>query len=295
MSQRGEPEAPTHTGVAAAEASVVRAEVAFAASLHDASLVGRETAQRVVSVLRPVLIGVGLVTGALIAVRLLRGPSRAQGSAFRATAVNPIWSELARSGALALTTVVARRLGERWLGASNGRRVARVSSGLAVLFILLGHAGVAGAQNKLSFDGEAAFPSSSASKTGWGLGLRAGHEWDLLLLSLTPEIGGSYHAFGGSPDARTFSGVAGARVGLGFILEPSVFTHFGVGHFGYDTAAGAVSHTSLTYDFGAALDLTVLPVIDLGAHVDYVRILGDSVANFSFIAVGAHITFKLGK
>jgi hypothetical protein len=231
----------------------------------------------------------------VLAVRLLRRPRRAQGSLFRAAAADPFWSDIARSTALALATAIGRRLAGRWLGAESGRSVRRLPSALALAVVVLAHAGVASAQNKLSFDAEAAFPSRAAHDTGWGVGLRAGHTWDLLLLSLTPELGGSYHAFGGGPEARTLSGVAGARVGVGFILEPSVFTHFGVGHFGYDTTPGAVSHTSLTYDFGAALDLTLLPVIDLGAHIDYARILGDSIASFSWIAIGAHITFKLDK
>jgi hypothetical protein len=150
--------------------------------------------------------------------------------------------------------------------------------------------GSAAAQNKLSFDAGAAFPSSSGSDDGWGLGMRFGHEWDLLLLSITPEIGLSYHDFSGPNDATTFAVFGGGRVGIGFILEPSVFLHAGVGHLG-----GVVRQTSLAYDLGAAVDITAIPVIDFGPHVMLSGIAGDENSDaFSWLEIGGHLTLNFG-
>src|SRR5262245_39783936 len=128
----------------------------------------------------------------------------------------------------------------------------------------------ASAQNQLSFDAGADFPSAKGSDDGWGVGMRFGHQWDLLLVTLTPEIGLRYSNFSGPADATTFSVVGGGRVGIGFVLEPSVFMHAGVGHLG-----GAAPHTSMAYDLGAAVDITAIPVIDFGPHVMLAGIEGD--------------------
>lgn len=148
------------------------------------------------------------------------------------------------------------------------------------------------AQNEFSVDVEAAFPSTDGVDNGWGAGARLGHEWDLVLISLTPEIGGNYHSFGGG-DASSYAVFGGGRVSIGFVLEPSAFIHAGVGHFRYDTLVGDVSQTSLAYELGLALDLTILPVIDIGAHATWAGVAGDSdIDGLNWLAVGGHITFE---
>jgi hypothetical protein len=128
---------------------------------------------------------------------------------------------------------------------------------------------------------------------GFGGGVRIGNQWNLLLLTLTPEFGASYQAFEGASDADAFRFVAGGRLGLGFILQPSVFAHAGVGHFGYELPGRDVSQTSLAYDVGAALDLTALPIIDIGAHVTAAGIAGDDSDDaLSWVAVGAHVSLN---
>jgi hypothetical protein len=286
-------EAPVSAEITAAEAGVARAGVAFSASLRDASLAGTDTARRVVSAARPLLIGVGVLAGALLAVRLLSG-SRATPARRPAAPARSVWAELVRTTAISLAAAAGQRLAARWLGPDAARAVRRLSAVLTVL-ATLACTRVAGAQHKVSLDVEAAFPSSEAHDTGWGAGARLGHAWNLSILALTPELGGSYHAFGGSPGATAFDGVVGARFGINFIVQPSVFAHLGVGHFGYATGAGDVSQTGLMYDVGGALDLTLVPVIDVGAHAAYSRIAGDSSADFAWVDVGAHITFTFGK
>jgi hypothetical protein len=172
--------------------------------------------------------------------------------------------------------------------------VRRLSVALGVLVALLALSPVASAQSKLSLDVDAAFPAEGDSETGWGAGVRYGHAWNVLVLAFIPEIGGGYHTFGGSPDARALDGVIGMRFGLNFIVEPSVFAHVGVGHFEYTAASRDISETGFKWDAGAAFDLTLLPVIDLGAHVAYAQIAGGSVDPFASVNVGGHITFTLG-
>jgi hypothetical protein len=152
------------------------------------------------------------------------------------------------------------------------------------------------AANKLALDVEATFPADIPNAdNGWGAGLRFGREWNLVLVKLTPEIQGNYHAFGGSSDVRQFGVMGGGRVGLGLLVQPSVFAHAGVGHFGYKTTTADVSQTSLGYDLGVALDITALPLLDIGAHASLNGVAGDDdVRSIAWYAVGGHVAFSFG-
>jgi hypothetical protein len=47
---------------------------------------------------------------------------------------------------------------------------------------------------------------------------------------------------------------------------------------------------------GAALDITVLPVIDFGVHATFAGIAGnDEIDPFSWIAVGGHVAFAFNE
>ncbi|MFZ5895759.1 MAG: hypothetical protein ACOY0T_32175 [Myxococcota bacterium] len=150
------------------------------------------------------------------------------------------------------------------------------------------------ATGKLGVDLEAAFPVDVPdASSGWGGGVRFGNEWNLVLIKLTPEIQGNYHAFGGGSDAKQFGVMAGGRLGVGLLLQPSVFAHAGVGHFGYRTATVDVSHTSLAYDVGLALDVTALPLIDFGAHASVNGVAGNADTDpFNWYALGGHVAFS---
>jgi hypothetical protein len=150
------------------------------------------------------------------------------------------------------------------------------------------------AQKQISLDVEAALPANEGHDDGWGLGARVGNKWDLVLVSLTPEVGFNYHTFGGTPDAEAFAVVAGGRIGIGFVIEPSAFIHAGIGHVGYNRAVGDdYSRTSLAYEGGLALDLTLLPVIDIGAHAALAGITGNAAEDgFSWLAIGGHVSFN---
>jgi hypothetical protein len=148
------------------------------------------------------------------------------------------------------------------------------------------------AQNKLAVDLGADLPQGSGNDNGWGVGVRFGRQWNLALLKLVPEVGFSYHDMSGPADVTAWNILAGGRLGLDFGLEPIIFAHAGLGH--YSAAAG--SQTSLGYDIGAALDLTILPVVSFGAHVMESGIAGDNgSAALSWLEVGGHVAFTIGE
>jgi hypothetical protein len=127
------------------------------------------------------------------------------------------------------------------------------------------------------------------TSSGGGGAVRIGQELDLFLVSLTPELGGGYHAFVGSSNARVYSGFLGGRLAVGKIVEPSIFGHLGVARL-----EGTEARTAPMLDAGLALDLTVLPLIDLGAHGSYNAMFPrDDGSAFKWMVLGAHAALVL--
>lgn len=123
---------------------------------------------------------------------------------------------------------------------------------------------------------------------GGGGAIRLGQEFDLFLVSLTPELGGSYHAFGNS-DRRLYAGFIGGRLAVGKIIEPSIYGHVGVGDLSGDEA-----RTAPLLDVGLALDFTLLPLIDLGLHGGYnVMMPRDDGSSLKFVTLGAQAALVL--
>ncbi len=140
---------------------------------------------------------------------------------------------------------------------------------------------------KLALDGEAAFAiQPDRVGSGAGAALRLGYELDATILSLTPEIGGSFHALGGELAPSLYRGFGGARLALGAVVRPGLYAHAGYAHVAY----GPGSRSAPTYDGGLFLDLTVLPVIDIGIHGGYAMIAsGDEGAAIHWLSAGAHV------
>lgn len=124
---------------------------------------------------------------------------------------------------------------------------------------------------------------------GGGGALRLGQELDLFLVSLTPELGGSYHSFSGEDRTKLYAGFLGGRFAVGKIIEPSLFGHVGLGRLD-----GLESSTVPLLDGGLAIDFTLLPLIDLGVHGAYNVLLprGDGEA-FKFVTLGAQAALVL--
>jgi hypothetical protein len=140
----------------------------------------------------------------------------------------------------------------------------------------------------LDFDFGAAL-DQAGTKSGGGGALRIGQELDLFLISLTPELGGAYHAFGGDDETRIYGGFLGGRLAIGKIVEPAIFAHAGVAR-----VEGLENRIAPTLDGGLALDFTLLPLIDLGVHGAYNVILPrDDGSSLEFVTLGAHAALVL--
>lgn len=124
----------------------------------------------------------------------------------------------------------------------------------------------------------------SGVESGTGGAIRLGQELDLVLVSLTPEIGVSYHAFSGALGASHYSGFIGGRLGFGKLVEPGVFAHLGVGRLSGELGGD----TGPALDLGVFLDFTVLPIVDLGAHAAYDALFLDDGRAFDWARFGAH-------
>jgi len=127
--------------------------------------------------------------------------------------------------------------------------------------------------------------SEISESGGTGFNGRLGYKLDLGVLQLTPEVGGAYHTFGGDAGAKLSQGIVGARVQFLKVLEPGIYAHLGYGH----VASNFGSRSGATADVGVSLDLTVLPLIDIGIHGGYNGLLksGDYPAFDSYV-LGVH-------
>jgi hypothetical protein len=147
----------------------------------------------------------------------------------------------------------------------------------------------AGASTKLALDlNYAGGIDEPGIGNGTGGALRFGKELDLVAVSLTGELGLSYHTFDGELDPTHYGGFVGGRLAFGKILEPSIFAHVGVGRLNLDVAGTELHDTGPEFDVGLALDLTVLPLIDIGVHAMYDLQKLDDGKNFDWYKVGAH-------
>lgn len=148
----------------------------------------------------------------------------------------------------------------------------------------------AGTGPKLALDGEFAFGlQPDRLSNGAGGALRLGFELDAVVLSLTPEVGASYHGFAGDVDTTTaFRAFGGARLAFFAVVRPGIYAHAGYAHVGF----GNASSDAATYDGGLFLDFTLLPVLDLGLHGGYTMVAGSTDGPAVHWAnVGAHIAF----
>jgi hypothetical protein len=134
------------------------------------------------------------------------------------------------------------------------------------------------------------------SYDGAGLDLYFGPRMDLGLLTLTTELSGGFHDFAGAADPTVYRGMAGGRLGLFTVIRPSIFAHIGVGHLTWYDGFGddRDSRTNIATDVGAALDFTLVPMVDLGVQLSYNTIAGSSGnPAFDWTQFGAHVIFVL--
>jgi len=152
-----------------------------------------------------------------------------------------------------------------------------------------------GAYTKPALDLEYIVFSDRALDNGVGGALRLGRQLGGPLLSLTPEIGGSYHSLNGVYDASMYRGFVGVRLSLGALIEPGVFGHVGYGHIFFRDVSGPLdpSHGALTYDVGVTVDFRLLPVLSLGAHAAYNGLAAnDDFSRINWISAGGQVSVR---
>ncbi|HET6332277.1 MAG TPA: hypothetical protein VFG30_03655 [Polyangiales bacterium] len=164
-----------------------------------------------------------------------------------------------------------------------------IVSALAVS-VWAGSSTSAHADTMIAADFEARVPLDLDNvSSGPAFGIRLGQQLHLPLIILTPEIGFNWGSFSDGP--TIYRGILGARVGIGEILRFGVQAHIGFGHYSWDIAGEDVSHTGFTLDGGLFLDLTILPLLDLGVHAGYARVSGDAEKGLEpaqWLAFGLH-------
>ena len=100
---------------------------------------------------------------------------------------------------------------------------------------------------------------------------------------------------GGAIDASLYRGFAGVRLSLGKVIEPGIYGHVGYGHVSFDAVPGAFdqSHGAFSYDVGATLDFTLLPVLGVGVHGAYNGLTGDSeFKQINWVNLGGHVSVQ---
>jgi hypothetical protein len=162
--------------------------------------------------------------------------------------------------------------------------------------------GSASASNTLGIDlafSDSVRDSRYGTPAGAGVDVFFGPRMDLGLVALTTELDGGFHDFGGAADPTVYRGMAGGRLAIGAIIRPSVFAHIGVGHLRWNELPGISdvrdSRTNLATNVGAALDFTLLPLVDLGLQLSYNSIKGGAdTPAFDWAEAGAHVIFVFG-
>lgn len=182
-----------------------------------------------------------------------------------------------------------------------GRKVSRASrragvrllAGVGLALGCLLPARSAHADLELGADLGGAYSLDGNSSAGGGsFGLRVGNRLPLPMLILAAELRGGLDTYGGDRSTDVYTGMGGLRLGVGEVLRPSVFVHAGVGHVVRESTLllPVAKQTGFALDAGAALDLTLLPFIDLGVHAAYGVI---DAAGFDWIRAGVHATLVL--
>jgi hypothetical protein len=171
---------------------------------------------------------------------------------------------------------------------SGAFKLGSIASSFAAGAILLFVTGKAHADTALALDLDYAVPLDAPDGVDWGGGfaVRLGQQLHLPLLVLTPELAFNYQAFAGGADTAVYRGLAGMRLAVGEILRPGIYGHLGFGRL----VSSVPGHSDgLSYDAGAFLDFTLLPLINIGAHVAYSGLaLRKSEPAFDWVTVGLH-------
>lgn len=150
-------------------------------------------------------------------------------------------------------------------------RTLRRAAALSVVLAFIVMPSVAHANLFFGVDADGAFPTTGSNllNGGGGFNVRIGSQTHLPALRVAGEVGYGYeHLFAdrAPSDWSTHRVFAGARLGVGELLVPFVFGHFGYGW--RDTPDSSFGGDGIALDGGAGLDLN-LGIIAVGGHVGY--------------------------
>lgn len=131
--------------------------------------------------------------------------------------------------------------------------------------------------------------------TGGGFGIRVGQELHLPLIAFNPEIGFNYVSFSKEAPPKVYRVIAGGRIGVGELVRFGVLAHIGFGHVSWAPSPNDYSHSGLTYDAGLFLELTALPLLNIGIHGAYNRMAADDdqTDTLHWVQLGLHATLVL--
>jgi hypothetical protein len=134
--------------------------------------------------------------------------------------------------------------------------------------------------------------SINGVSSGAGFGLRIGQELHLPLISINPEFAFYYASFTENQPPKVYRGVAGGRIGIGELLRFGVLAHIGFGYVNWEPGPDDWSHSGLTYDAGIFLELTALPLLNIGIHSTYNRMASkdDQPDTLHWMSFGVHAT-----
>ena len=176
---------------------------------------------------------------------------------------------------------------------------------LAVAFVLALAPTAAQAQVQVGVDVDAIFPTDDFldGEVGFGVSGRVGYVLSLGLAELVPEIQVGYVDFGApeladAVDLDVVRLVGGGRLAVGSILRPTVFAPLGYGSLNvsegegfFRDRTGIGEEDALTWDLGLALDLAILPLVDVGLHAAYNGLETEEALQWWSAGVHGAITF----
>jgi hypothetical protein len=155
----------------------------------------------------------------------------------------------------------------------------------------------AAADTPVALDLHYVAPTSKGADGGAGVAGRIGQRFGSKPWVITPELQLAYETFGGSLEPRLYRGLGGLRVGYDIIaVRPGLYVHGGIARSHLDDiAARGLGHTAFTYDVGAFLDFTLLPLVNVGAHFAFNQMLNGNNGRpgFKWLAIGLHAELVL--
>jgi len=152
----------------------------------------------------------------------------------------------------------------------------------------------------IAFDGEGAVPlmdrhfqSGNDLSGGGGFKIRVGDQFRFPRFRFTPEVGYGFDHLFATDNANTAYDwdmhrlFAGARLGFGRFITPTVYAHLGYGW--RDTGDPTVAEANgLAFDMGFALDFHIIPHVGFGGYVEYASIDAQPYTP-EWLALGLHV------